>query len=78
MKNKNTYSLLTQSDEKGRSIFESAIYGLVVAAVAVTSWQFASSSVTVPGMNRVNSNTGTGVAVEVVEPAVQAPVIASR
>ena len=78
MKNKNTYSLLAQADEQGRSIFESAIYGLVVLCVAVTSWQFASSSVVVPGQNRTNSNTDSGIAVEVVEPAVQAPVIASR
>jgi hypothetical protein len=78
MKNKNTYSLLVQSDEKGRSIFESAIYGLVVLSIAFTSWQFASGSVVVPGMNRANDKTSSGIAVEVVEPAVQAPVIASR
>ena len=75
---KNTYSLLTQNEEKGRSIFEGAIYGLVVLAVAVTSWQFASGSVVVPGMNRVNPSTDSGIAVEVVEPAAKTPVIASR
>ena len=78
MKNKNTYSLLTQADEQGRSIFESVIYGLVVLCVATTSWQFASGSFVVPGMTRANSTPPSGIAVEVIDPAVQAPVIASR
>lgn len=50
MKTKNTYSLLINSEEKGRSIFESAIYGLVVVCMAFTGWQFASSSVALPRM----------------------------
>ena len=77
MKNKNTYSLLVQSDEKGRSILEGAIYGLVVLSVAFTSWQFASGSVVVPGMNRA-SNIDSATAVEVVETPAPAPIIASR
>ena len=77
MKNKNTYSLLLQDEEKGRSIFESAVYGLVVLCVAFTSFQFATGSVVLPGMNRVNDNATSGIAVEVVEPA-PAPIIASR
>ncbi|MGZ4966992.1 MAG: hypothetical protein ACXWAV_00085 [Chthoniobacterales bacterium] len=54
MKNKNTYSLLVQSQEKGRSIFEVVIYGLVIVCTAFSGWQFASHSVVVPGMNRGN------------------------
>ena len=77
MKNKNTYSLLTQSDEKGRSIFEGAVYGLVVLSIAFTSFQFATGSVTLPGMNRASDKAATGIAVEVMEPA-PAPIIASR
>jgi hypothetical protein len=52
MKNKNTYSLLVQSQEKGRSIFEGAIYGLVILCTAYSAWQFASHSIMLPGMNR--------------------------
>ena len=76
MKAKNTYSPLLQNEEKGRSIFESAICGLVVICVAFTGWQFASNSVVTPGMNRTDS----GAAVEMAaQPAVDAPVVlASR
>ncbi len=78
MKNKNTYSLLLQDEEKGRSIFESTIYGLVVLCVAFTSFQFATGSVVVPGMNRTSTTTDSGIAVEVIESVAKAPVIASR
>lgn len=49
MKN-NTYSLLLNADaeEKGRSIFESAIYGLVILCTAVSAWQFAAGDVVLP------------------------------
>jgi hypothetical protein len=47
---KNTYSLLVSSEEKGRSIFESAVYGLVILCTAFSAWQFASKPVTTPGM----------------------------
>jgi hypothetical protein len=57
MKNKNTYSLIAQSEEKGRSIFEAAIYGVVIVCTAFSGWQFASHSVVLPGMNRSNNAT---------------------
>lgn len=49
MKN-NTYSLLLNADaeEKGRSIFESVVYSLVVACCAFSAWQFAAGDVVLP------------------------------
>ena len=47
---KNTYSLLlnANAEEKGRSIFESAVYGLVILCTAVAAWQFAAGDVVLP------------------------------
>ena len=59
----NTYSLLISSEEKGRSIFEGIVIGAIVLCTAFTGWQFASSSVVLPGMG---SN----------KPAVEAPLVA--
>jgi hypothetical protein len=41
MKNKSTYKLLMQSEEKSRNILETVIYGLVALSVVVSIWQFA-------------------------------------
>ena len=41
MKNKYTYKLLIQSEEKSRNILETVIYGLVALSVVVSIWQFA-------------------------------------
>ncbi len=51
MKNKSTYSILLNADaeEKGRSIFETAVYSLVVLCAAASCWSFAASPVTLPG-----------------------------
>ena len=48
--NRSTYSLLLNADaeEKGRSIFESVVYGLVVLCTAVSLWQFVSGEVVLP------------------------------
>jgi len=53
MKTKSTYSLLLKADaeEKGRSIFENAVYSAVLLCTALTVWVFASSAVIVPGQN---------------------------
>lgn len=50
MKNKNTYSLLVGSEEKGRNMFEGAIFALIVICTAFSGWQFASNSVALPRM----------------------------
>ena len=41
MKNKYTYKLLVQSEEKSRNIMETALYALVALSVIVSIWQFA-------------------------------------
>jgi len=41
MKNKYTYRLLVQSEEKSRNIMEIAMYGLVSLSVMLSIWQFA-------------------------------------
>src|SRR5215213_4273222 len=46
----NTYSLLLRSEEKGRTIFEGLVIAAIVLSTAFTGWQFASSSVVLPGM----------------------------
>jgi len=79
MKNKPTYSLLigADSEEKGRSVFETAVYGLVVLCMAVSGWHFVSSAVTLPGQNRApkQDQPQSMIANAPVQPA---PVIASR
>ncbi|MBA2270266.1 MAG: hypothetical protein M3372_07080 [Verrucomicrobiota bacterium] len=75
MKNKSTYSLLmnAESEEKGRSIFETAVYSGVVLCTVLSIWAFASGDVVTPGMNRVKAE-----AAPVVEAPAQQIVIASR
>ena len=75
MKNKNTYSLLIASEEKGRSIFEGALYGLVILCTAFSGWQFASNSVALPRMPATN---GAAPAAMVAKAPVQQPVVADR
>jgi hypothetical protein len=41
MKNRYTYKLLVQSEEKSRNILETAVYALVAVSVIVSIWQFA-------------------------------------
>ncbi len=46
MKNKSTYALLlnAEAEEKGRSLFELCVYGLVLACMTISGWQFASTA----------------------------------
>lgn len=77
MKNKSTYSLLVNADseEKGRSIFETAVYSTVVMATALSVWAFASGAVVTPGMNRADRDAANFA----IEAQVEQPiVIASR
>ncbi len=76
MKNKNTYSLLVESQEKGRSIFEASIYGLVVLCTAFSAWQFAAHSIMLPGMNHVDKNVETEMVAQI--PAEQPVAVASN
>jgi len=48
--NRSTYSLLLNADaeEKGRSIFETSVYGFLILATALSFWQFASGDIVLP------------------------------
>ncbi len=74
MKTKNTYSLLVNSEEKNRSIFETVVYGLVVTSMAFAGFAFASQAVTVPRMQKAGATPAAVVAGTPARP----PVIASR
>ncbi|MDQ6860209.1 MAG: hypothetical protein M3032_03520 [Verrucomicrobiota bacterium] len=79
MKKQNTYSLLLTAEEKGRGIFESAIYALVVVSTAFAGWAFVSSAVVTPGMNRTSTKISAPVTVEVLADATpQGPIVASN
>jgi hypothetical protein len=43
-----TYGLIVRSEEKGRSILETAVYTVFVLSVVVSIWQFAQTPVTTP------------------------------
>ena len=62
--NRSTYSLLLNADaeEKGRSIFETAVYSMIVLCTAFTVWQFASGSVVLPAGGSTASSTAAEVA----------------
>ena len=62
MKTQSTYSLLVNSEEKGRSLFEAAIYGLVVLCTIVSVGQFAVQDVTLPGQASTKSSAKVMVA----------------
>ncbi len=70
-----TYSLLVSSEEKGRTIFEGAVIGLIVLSTAFTGWQFASSSVVLPGMASAKSSSPAAMVAEV---APKPPVVADH
>ena len=42
--NRSTYAMLVRSEEKGRSIFEEAVYALVALSVVLSIWQFVEQS----------------------------------
>lgn len=72
MKTQNTYSLLVNSEEKSRSLFETAVYGVVVASMAVAGILFASQSVTVPRMPKASGpSLEIAAATPVAKPAVE-------
>ena len=62
MKTQSTYSLLVNSYEKGRSIFESAVYGLLVLSAIASIGQFATQSVMAPTEIAANTARTTIVA----------------
>ena len=45
---KSTYSMLVQSEEKERNLFETLVYGAIVLSAVVAIWQVAHQPVKVP------------------------------
>jgi multidrug resistance efflux pump len=45
---KSTYSMLVQSEEKQRNVFETLVYGVIVLSAVVAIWQVAHQPVKVP------------------------------
>ncbi|MEO5720666.1 MAG: hypothetical protein ABIR71_04245 [Chthoniobacterales bacterium] len=76
MKNKSTYSLLlnAEAEEKGRSIFEVSVYGLVLLCMAVSGWSFVSTDVTLPRKSQSQDAPPSMIANAVEE----APIVVSR
>jgi F0F1-type ATP synthase assembly protein I len=51
MKDRYTYRLLVQSEEKSRNILEMALYALVAISVLLSIWQFAEQPSMLPSEN---------------------------
>ena len=62
MKTQSIYSLLVQSQEKGRSIFETAVYAIVILSTVAAVFQSASQAVIVPAQAAVNPTSAAIVA----------------
>lgn len=77
MKNKSTYSLLVDAatEEKSRSLFETGVYGLVLLCMAISGWQFAFTSVTLPKKSPKKDAPQSMIADAPIE---QSPVVASQ
>jgi hypothetical protein len=54
MKNRSTYALLVQSEEKSRNILETALYALFALSAVVSIWQFAQQPSLLP-LDRVGT-----------------------
>ena len=48
MKNKYTYKLLVQSEDRNKNIMEIVLYGLVALSTLMSIWQFAEQPSAVP------------------------------
>ncbi len=60
MKNRSTYALLVQSEEKSRNIMETAFYALFTLSAVVSIWQFAQQPSSLP-LDRVGTVNGQHV-----------------
>lgn len=69
METHSTYSLLVRSHEKGRSIFEAAVYALVVLSTVVSIYQFTAQALTLPTQASTKSISPTVVAARTLAPA---------
>ncbi len=80
MKKKSTYSLLinANSEERARSFFEVSVYALVVLCIAVSGWQFASTSFVMPVKLKQPTTTSESMLAAAKAPVAQPPTLAAR
>jgi hypothetical protein len=55
-KAKSTYSMLVQSEEKERNLFETLVYGVIVLSGVVAIWQVAHQPVKVPFTDQTHAS----------------------
>ena len=60
-KMKSTYSMLVQSEEKERNLFETLVYGVIVLSAVVAIWQVAHQPVKVPFTDQAHASAQTAV-----------------
>ncbi|MBA2270777.1 MAG: hypothetical protein H0W20_09290 [Chthoniobacterales bacterium] len=72
MKIQSTYSLLVNSHETGRNIFEGVVYALVVLSTVASVLQFAFQLVTVPVLQAGSSATASTLTAHVTPASVPA------
>jgi hypothetical protein len=74
MKTKSTYSLLlnAEAEDKGRALFEKAVYSLVVISTAMTMWAFAMGSVRLPGDDAAPRETARVISTQIEQPLIAA------
>ncbi len=53
---KSTYSMLVQSEEKERNLFETFVYGVIVLSAVIAIWQVAHQPVKVPFTDRAHAS----------------------
>ena len=53
---KSTYSMLVQSEEKERNLFETLVYGVIVLSAVVAIWQVAHQPVKVPFTDQAHAS----------------------
>ena len=62
-KAKSTYSLLVQSEEKERNLFETLVYGAIVLSAVVAIWQVAHQPVKVPFTDEAHASVAQAAVV---------------
>ena len=58
---KSTYSMLVQSEEKERNLFETLVYGVIVLSAVAAIWQVAHQPVKVPFSDQTHASVAQAV-----------------
>ena len=60
---KSTYSMLVQSEEKERNLFETLVYSVIVLSAVVAIWQVAHQPVKVPFTDQAQASAAQAAVV---------------